>query len=148
MMNTSACDLKAQQGFNLIELMLAMSIVAILASLAVMTFEEYTIRSKVKEGIDMMAPAKQAVADYYASKSALPSSNAMAGIPGAASFAGNYTESVEISGNGVVTVTFNSVNLKLAAKTLIYKPATTAGSVKWDCKFGTLTSKFRPSECR
>ncbi|MGZ8217286.1 pilin [Methylomagnum sp.] len=140
--------INAQRGFNLIELMLALSIVAILSSLAMLTFEEYSVRSKVKEGLDLTAPAKQAVADYYSSKSNLPITNAMAGLPNSASIVGRYTESVEIGANGTIKVTYNNSEIRLASMTIILAPTTTTGSVRWSCKTGTLVSKYRPSECR
>ena len=60
-----------QKGFTLIELMIVVAIIGILAAIALPAYQDYTIRSKVTEGLSLAAAAKLAVAETYASNGAL-----------------------------------------------------------------------------
>jgi type IV pilus assembly protein PilA len=142
---------KVQQGFTLIELMIVVAIIGILAALAVPAYQDYAVRAKVKEGLDLAGPAKTAVSEFWSSKTRLPGSNASAGVPSAGSVTGKYTTSITVGANGIITILYSSAESKISGKTIVMTP-TTAGSgatVKWDCATnGTVEGKYRPAECR
>ena len=52
---------KPQQGFTLIELMIVVSIIGILAAIAIPAYQDYTIRAQVSEALTLAAGAKAAV---------------------------------------------------------------------------------------
>lgn len=139
----------SHSGFTLIELLIVVAIIAILASSAITAFENYTVRSKTKEGIDLAAPARTAISEYYSSKSAFPPDNATAGIPTATSIRGRYVDNILITGAGVIQITYIN-DPRINATTLLFTPdASTTSTVKWSCSAGgTLLDKYRPSECR
>jgi len=57
----------AQRGFTLIELMIVVAIIGVLAAIAIPAYQEYTVRSKVTEGINLASAAKVTIADGFES---------------------------------------------------------------------------------
>lgn len=62
-MNTSI-----QKGFSLIELMTVVAIIAILTVLALPAYQDYSMRTKVSEGLTLSSTARQAVAETLTNK--------------------------------------------------------------------------------
>ena len=77
--------MKLQKGFTLIELMIVIAIIGILAAIAIPAYQDYTIRSKVSEGLNMAGAAKLAVAETFDSQGTFMTSNSDYGLPAAAS---------------------------------------------------------------
>lgn len=136
--------MKAQKGFTLIELMIVVAIIGILAAIALPAYQDYTKRSHVSEGLTLAAGAKAAVAEYYSSQGTMPTTNAAAGL--ATSITGNAVTGVAVGANGAITITYN--NKVDAGRTIILQPNVTSGGITWTCTGGTVSTKYRPSNCR
>ncbi len=74
---------KMQKGFTLIELMIVVAIIGILAAIAIPAYQDYTIRAKVTEGLNLADSAKTAVAESWQS----------GGVPGLAAAASAWNTS-------------------------------------------------------
>ena len=76
-----------QKGFTLIELMIVVAIIGILAAVALPAYQDYTVRTKVSEGLVLATAARTAVAETFATRN----SGAVAAYPGTGlSPAGSY----------------------------------------------------------
>jgi len=97
---------KCSRGFTVIELLIVIVIVGVLASLAVSSYQTFTVRAQVSDGINFAAGAKAPIVDAYTNGGVAPANRAAAGMtPLATDSRGSYVAAVEIT-NGRIDVTF------------------------------------------
>ncbi|MGB5339545.1 MAG: pilin [Gammaproteobacteria bacterium] len=146
--------MKNQKGFTLIELMIVIAIIGILAAIAIPAYQDYTVRAKVSEGLNMAGSAKLAVAETYDSTGAFPAGageqNTSYGLPASGSISGNYVGGIVATGaTGVVAITYRTIGTAVTSgDTVELVPSTNAGSISWKCSSSMVAGKYLPSNCR
>jgi type IV pilus assembly protein PilA len=149
--------MKLQKGFTLIELMIVIAIIGILAAIAIPAYQDYTIRSKVSEGLNMAGAAKLAVAETFDSQGTFMTDNASYGLPGAASISATYVSAIDaaVSGarNGRIRIIYNTISSgKVDAGDYVeLQPDTSQpGAMAWTCTSpgGSIDARFLPANCR
>jgi type IV pilus assembly protein PilA len=163
-----------QKGFTLIELMIVVAIIGILASIAIPAYSDYTVRTKVTEGLSIASLLRSQVAEAYYDGGIAAVAALSANLP--PWVATKYVSNMTVSPTGAITITFGPNPGVIAGNTVILTPsidngggsqllaAGLIGNIDWACESSTtgtatarglavtaaatLPNRYAPAECR
>ena len=140
---------KEQSGFTLIELMIVVSIIGILASIAIPAYQRYVIRSQVAEGLNLSGGAKAAVSEFYMENGSWPTNNSEAGLPGGTEIRGDYTKQVVVKNNVIAILYGFAAHDDISGDTVSLTASNNEGSISWSCTSnGAIEAPLLPDACR
>lgn len=98
--------MKSCRGFTLIELMVVISIIGILAGIAIPNFISYRNKAYLSEAYLLFDAIKKDISEFYDHRGVFPSNNLETGLAEPDTIRGKYVASVTVS-KGVVDIAFN-----------------------------------------
>jgi type IV pilus assembly protein PilA len=146
-----------QQGFTLIELMIVVAIIGILAAIALPAYQDYTVRTKISEGVIAGSSAKATLSEGFQANGIAGLDAAAAGInlTATAEKASKYVQDVVVTAGTPWTISVqieananNGIPVGLDGNTVNFSPnvqgiapiATSIGAIDWACATATATT--------
>jgi len=134
----------AEKGFTLIELMVTVSIIAVLVALALPAYQDYSVRARVSEAIISLGAQKNAVIENVVADAAL-ADHACADIAPMIGATPNVA-SLRCTGKGVLVVTTTAI---AGSVTLNLIPELNADRlIEWKCSLSKGKAAYVPADCR
>jgi type IV pilus assembly protein PilA len=126
-----------QTGFSAIEMMVVISIIAILAMIAIPSSLGRILKEQINAALPLADIVKEPIAAAWKLSKTLPADNKEAGLPDADKVVSNLISAVEVQ-NGAIHMTFgNKAHPKINGKVLSLRPAVIDESqivpVAWVC---------------
>ena len=138
--------MKNQKGFTLIELMIVIAILGILIAIALPAYQDYTVRTKNAECLNIAAAAKLSVSETAQDRGDLDS--VTASNTGYTFGASDYCADVAVADGGIINTVATATGGEVMAEFEL-TPDFTAGRIDWTCteETGVKASQI-PAECR
>ncbi len=139
-----------QKGFTLIELMIVVAIIGILAAVAIPAYQDYTVRAKVQEGVNLSNPHRTSLGIACSEGDLNGATHGSLGLSASGSYNGSYTSTIVGAGTGVttgtVTITLKAIGSAInAGQQIVYTGTCGAGGMRWTVAGAAgLPAKFEP----
>jgi type IV pilus assembly protein PilA len=130
---------KKNLGFTLIEVLIVLSIIAILLTLAMPSSNNRIMRIRVAESMELIDIYKPNIEQFYYANNTFPLDNKTAGIPEPSKIIGNYITGVIVDQGALHIVLGNKIFSNLVGKRVTIRPIYVDDSpnspVSWICGY-------------
>ncbi|MDX1529058.1 MAG: prepilin-type N-terminal cleavage/methylation domain-containing protein [Gammaproteobacteria bacterium] len=141
-----------QKGFTLIELMIVVAIIGILAAVAIPAYQDYTIKAKIQEGVNLSNPHRTAIGIACSEANLANATRTDLGLVSAASYNGTYVDSVTApvgtptATTAVVQIAYTAIGTQITAgDTVTYTATCGPGGTTWAIS-GGIPAKYWPKQ--
>lgn len=138
-------DVKKSDGFTIIELMIVVTIIGILAAIAIPLYTSFTTRGKISEAFVLVAPVKTSIEDAFSQTATLPASNDEAGVAAANQLGGQFVQAITVLDGATIEISFSDV--ALSGRTITFTPTVSGLSLIWACS-STIPESLLPGTCK
>ena len=140
-----------QKGFTLIELMIVVAIIGILAAVAIPAYQDYTVKAKVQEGVNLSHPHRTSLGIACSEATlaaAMTNGHIDLNLAAALSYVGNYVNSVTVTNTapatGDVVIVYTTIGSAVNnGQTVTFAGACGPGGMQWTVT-GSVATKYRP----
>ena len=142
---------RRQSGFTLIELMITLSTIVVLATLAITSYSNYSQRASVSTGLVLTSAIKLSVHEYFMKNNRFPESNGEAGLHPPEHYSDAHVRSVSINTTplpGTISIAYKGAGAISEGDTLLLVPTETSSGIRWKCTSFTLLGNLLPANCR
>lgn len=141
--------MRCRSGFSLLELLIAMSILVILASVAIPTYTDYQIRARATEFTLAIRPFKTAMDEWALLHPAASSWPENENSLGWSSYSGDHVSSVQYrrSSTPKTAAIVVSGNIDDNEIEMFYQGSLDTGRVRWQCAARADSLKYLPRSC-
>ncbi len=131
------------RGFTLMEVMITVAVIAILAAIALPSYQDFTIRSKVTECLTLSSAAKLAVAEHVGRAG---HASALAASPGSFDPT-RYCGDIHVTETGEIVMATRNTGAG-EDPVLQLTPTGEGGSLRWTCGLVSGSPRHVPVDCR
>lgn len=139
----------AAGGFMLIELMIVVAIVGVLSSMAISSYQEYTVRAKMMEVVTLARRDLDLLREYFHLYGAIPADPTLTGVDLSAARSDFLSADTTVDWNGVQAVVTYSVEIGSdASGSLLYTGIPVGSDLSFSCSTPDLEPRYIPQNCR
>ncbi|HEV7856371.1 MAG TPA: pilin [Herminiimonas sp.] len=131
--------------FIIVGLLTFVSVIGILAAIAIPQYQQYVTRAKVAEAHNVANRAAKSVGNFYEEHRQIPNSLAEAGFTEPLPLS---IRNIALARNAVLSIEMSATNGPVAGKSFTLQPADDNGHVIWTCSSAEIPDIYLPLPCR